>query len=270
MNAYGRGRHCAFTLVELLVVIVLITVIAAVALPALNGAMRAGRVVKDLAQLRGLQQAHLAYATDHDGRFVDVGMPHGGLANEEVAWIATLREYYDSEAVLHSPLDRSKHWPLDEGGEGVPLDGTTDRFRRTSYGCNNYLSRSYSPLAAELGPAAATDRLTSVGNPANTVHFLIMAFDGDFAGADHVHVENWWISDAAPDLPPVAAANHVQTNAAGGKENDWLARSNYGFVDGHVETLAFTDVFRTPDDNKMNPDVAKLAGTWAANRVDPE
>ena len=83
---------------------------------------------------------HLAYTGDNSGRFIDVGLPHGNLADEEVAWINTLEEYYADPDIIRSPLDTSPHWPTDKGGDGVALDDQGTIFRRTSYGCNNSYS----------------------------------------------------------------------------------------------------------------------------------
>ena len=85
-----------------------------------------------------------------------------------------------------------------------------------------------------------------------------MAATGSFAGADHVHVENWWIGDSHPDAPPVLASNQVQTNVVSGKQRSSEAKSNYGFVDGHVETRHFFDVYIDPNRNAFNPEVAPL------------
>lgn len=248
-------RRSAFTLTELLVAILLIALLVSILLPSVRTVARRARVARDLTQLRTLQQASVLYAADHDGLLVDVGLQHGGLPDAPVAWIVTMAEDYGAPAVLRSPLDASPHWPSSDGGDGVPIDGTTDRFRRTSYGCNNHLSRTFAPAAA-IDPDAVADRLSRVPSAAATVHFLHMAFRGPFAGADHVHVENWWIGDFAPDLPPTAAAGQTQTDAVDGPSAGWDARSNYGFVDGHVETLAFRDVFVNDRINRFDPATA--------------
>ncbi len=253
-HASHRAR-CAFTLVELLVVIAIIVIVIGVISIAMSSARQSARSTMCLAQLRALQTAQLAYATDHRGHFVDVGLPHGGLAFEEVAWINTLKPYHDNAIALRSPLDTSVHWPASEGGGGVPVPGTVDSFRRTSYGMNNFLSRNFSPAAA-IDPATAADRLSKVPAPSATVMFLLMAPTGPFAGSDHPHVEEWWIGPGVPELPAVQAASQVFTHAAGGKEASWDARSNWSFVDGSVATLPFGSVYRTNQWNRFDPAIA--------------
>lgn len=255
-------NRTAFTLLELLVVIGLVLAIAAIIVPTLGRARQRASVAECGSQMRQLQVAHWSYAVEHDGRLIDAGLPHGGTGNPEVAWINTLEPLLSSSRGLQSPLDSSPHWSKDVGGDGVPVAGTTDRFRRTSYGLNNYLTQ-YSPAADETGNPYANARvLTDVPRPANTVHFLIMVFEDDdgFAGADHVHVENWRID------PPRLAAAQMQTNATDGEAGNPDARSNYGFLDGHVEELMFSEVYATPsfgapgaeDRNSFNPAVAGL------------
>lgn len=256
----------AFTVVELLVVMAIIMLLIGLLFPAFHGVKRAALKAKDLNQLRNLQLAQTAYMNDHDGAFIDVGLGHGGSDNEEQAWINTLEEYYCNKVVVRSPLDWSPHWPLEEGGEGVPVG--EGRYRRTSYGCNNFLSRTYSPWAA-IDPSKAADRLGRVPNPASTVHFLHMAMVGEFAGADHTHIENWWHD------PARIAITETQLNAVRGSEvadiNNvtqqeaaalWEATSNYTFVDGHVETLAFHQVYLDNETNLFDPAQSFKIAQW--------
>lgn len=272
-----RPAH-AFSLVELLVVLALIALLVGILIPILGGARDSARVVGCVSNLRQLGMAHAAYATDHDGAFVDAGLPHGAALDESVAWINTLSVYYGGasaedvsqdqqrrrfDRVLRSPLDDSPHWMPSVGG-GVPVEGSSPgdpRYRRSSYGLNNYLSRTYSPVVAIEGPFAAIRSVDEIPDPAGTVHFSVMAFRGPFAGADHVHVESWWQN------PPVLAAAELQTNAAGGPPVDWTSRSNYLYVDGHVETATFADVYRPPYDR--DGDGLVRAGD-VVNRFDPE
>jgi prepilin-type N-terminal cleavage/methylation domain-containing protein len=266
--------HRGFTIAELMVVVAIILLLIGLLLPALHGVQRRARVVKCLTNLRQIQLAHWNYIEDHRGYFIDVGLAHGGAGNESVAWVNTLQEYYDSKLVLHSPLDNSKHWPVEDGGDGIPVPGSTNQLRRTSYGCNNFLSRTLSPLAA-IDSTQGFHRLSQVKNPARTVHFLIMAYTGEFAGADHVHVENWLppIPNVNPAIAAVNAFKEMQLNAVDGPEVDRDAitsgtataaeigalrasTSNYGFLDGSASSLTFTDVFINQQRNRFNPDAA--------------
>ncbi|MBG84949.1 MAG: hypothetical protein CMJ40_10460 [Phycisphaerae bacterium] len=237
-----------FTLVELMAVIVILALLLGVLIPSMQSISHQSLVTADLGNLRSLQSAHYQYAVDSKGKFADAGLSHGGLANEKIAWLNTLGAYVDIKGIIRSPLDTSPHWEM-------PIEGTTNRYRRTSYGWNNYLSRTKSPAAA-IDPRSAADRLSRVSSPANTVHFLHMVATGDFAGSDHVHVENWWISDAMPGAPAILAANHVQTNVVAGEAKTNSAKANYGFVDGSVQTLYFSDVFLRPDRNRFDPEIA--------------
>lgn len=243
-----RSLMRGFTLVELLVVIAVMALLIAIFLPSMRGVRERAVTAKCLSNMRNMQIAHFTYATEHNGRFIDVGLSHGGSTYDpEVAWINTLKSYYGSDLVVKSPADRSPHWPAEQGGQGVPVPPSTDRFRRTSYGVNNFMSRS-----APADPVRTYDSLAKTPVPSATIHFLIMAEEGSFAGADHPHVENWW-SPGNPDAPPILASAQVATGLHGGKARTWEARSNYGFLDGHAETLLFAEVYRTPDLNRFDP-----------------
>jgi len=254
------ARSRGFTLVELVLVVAIIALLVAILLPAMQAARHAARTARCLANVRSLQQAHLSYATDNRGLFADVALPHGGLGDPEKSFVTTLRPWFDNPDVLHSPLDRSPHWPTSAGGDGTPVPQSGGALRQTSYGMNNYLSRQYSPAAA-IDPAAGADRMSRVPSPASTVMVLFMAEEGPFSGSDHPHVEEWWVSGAMADLPPIQASSQVAIGAAGGKPKSWDARSNWGFLDGHVETMPFGDVYLTNEINRFDPAVA---GTFSA------
>ncbi len=257
-----RTHSRAFTLIELLVVVAIVALIVALLLPSMGLLRRSGVTTKCLNNLRNLQVAHFTYMSDHNGRFIDVGLSHDGdHGNEELTWVNTLAEYYGSELLVRSPADNSPHWPAEREGQGVPLDGTSDEFRRTSYGANNFLSRS-----VPADPFKLYDSLAKVSAPSNTVHFLIMAETGEFAGADHPHVESWW-TPANPEASPVLAANQIASGLHGGVARSWDARSNYGFLDGHAETLMFSEVYRSAELNRFDPARANLfAMRQAQNR----
>ncbi len=241
-------RHLrAFTLVELLVVIGIISVLIGILLPALSAARRASDRTNCLSNMRSMQIAHWMYITDNKGYMIQAGLSHGGhTPNEEAAWIHTLSVYYGQSLLHRCPSDVSPHWP---GGSPVP--GSTDTYRRTSYGINSFLDVNMVPWG---GPYV---KINQVRQASATIHFIEMAETGEFAGADHPHIENW-MPGGNPAAPPILAAVQLQTNRHGrsSKDKTYDAVANYGFLDGHAETLSFGEVFRSFDQNRFDPAVA--------------
>ncbi len=277
LRTHGPGRRSgpawpAFTLVELLVVIAVIALLMAILLPSLSGARRAARTTKCLAQVRMLETAHVLYINDFKEAFVDAALAHGGLGDPRRAWPMTLAQYAEGPLVLRSPGDDSALWAVSEGGSDAgmtfrayaeayaadPASPPTGRVARwTSYGLNNYVTRSKKP-ARQLMARPSYDTLARIPRPSATVHFLMMTRgdpDPQFARSDHVHVENW--SDAGAAGAPRAASAQMQLNAHGGARNSWRGAANYGFLDGHASTLNFEQVYADFDNNSFYPEIAK-------------
>lgn len=238
----SRTGRAAFSLVELLVVVGIIAVLIGILLPALSKARRMARTTQCLSNMRNMQTAHWMYVNDNNGLIIQAGLAHGGVdAKEEVAWINTLQQYYGPQLIHRCPADESPHWP---GGIPVPNSGGK-QYRRTSYGINNFLDYELCPWG---GPYK---KINQIRQASATIQFVIMAETGDFAGADHPHIENW-ISNI-----PFQASKHLATGIHGGKPKSWDAISNYGFLDGHAETLRFRDAFENFTRNKFDPAVTQ-------------
>jgi prepilin-type N-terminal cleavage/methylation domain-containing protein/prepilin-type processing-associated H-X9-DG protein len=230
-----------FTLVELLVVIGIIAVLIAILVPALSKAREAAARTKCLSNMRNMQTAHWMYVNENKGYLIQAGLAHGGAhAREGVAWINTLQPYYQSRLVARCPADDSPHWP-----GGIPIPPSTDQFRRSSYGINEFLDRDLCPWG---GPYM---KMTQIRRPASTIQFLEMAEQGEYAGADHPHMD-LWVGNV-----PAKAATHLEIHQHGGPPRSWDSVANYGFLDGHVESLRFSEVYRSRQENKLDPAVAR-------------
>jgi prepilin-type N-terminal cleavage/methylation domain-containing protein/prepilin-type processing-associated H-X9-DG protein len=254
----ARSRR-AFTLVELLAVVAIVASLVALLFPAASALRQRARATACLSNLRSLQQASLAYSADSAGWLIDARLPHGGAdpnsnqgSAQSFVSVLAARGYCDT-TLIRSPLDESPHWSAAQGGGDVPVPNSNGRFRLTSYGLNNHLAREYSPWAG-IDPSLATDRLSKVPSHARTVQLLLMTPTGEYAGADHPHVEGWGSGAQAP----VLAAAQVAVAAASQDRPSAASLSNWSFLDGHVESLSFGRVYSNPQRNLLDPNISQL------------
>ncbi|MEM6260170.1 MAG: type II secretion system protein [Planctomycetota bacterium] len=258
-----QNKQQGFTLIELLVVISIIAMLIAILLPALGRARRTARAVHCLSNVRQMQIAHTMFFGENEGKMIQGGLGHGtgnGDADEDVAWLNTLEEYYGSPLLRKSPLDDSPYWPPGQGGSGLVADN--GEYRRTSYGINGYLTR----FVTDAGGYQLYRTVDEVPQPSATVNFLLMTFErSGFASADHTHPDTWGV----PGFSEAAVGNaerEIELSAVSGDDGTFAAVSNYGFLDGHADALAFRDVWRgtqfTPPltytfDNNFDPAMAR-------------
>jgi hypothetical protein len=246
----------------MLVVVGLIAVLVGLVLPGISMARRAGATSKDLSNLRSLSQAHAAYMNVFKECFADAALAEDPAEAErlrldnplEESFVTTLQPYGDGALELRSPLDRSAAWaPMDmsEVPAGLAL-------RRTSYGLNNYLSRRFSPVIDET-PApgcpqrSPADRLSRVQNPAATVCFVPLAYEGAFSTADHVHIELLGEVQDNPMKLAEIAAQMMAISAADGRGPSPASESNYSYLDGHTATVRFERLYETREETAFNP-----------------
>lgn len=253
-------RRRGFTLIEVLVVVAIIALLVAILLPSLARARLAARRAMCLNNIRNMETAHWLYLTSNNGWLIQVGLGHDSEADEtSLAWINTLQRIYKDKLVLHSPLDDSPYWPVEQGGRGVPVPPTATlavkRYRRTSYGVNDFLSLNMtSGIILDASGPQTWARIEKIPNPAGMVHFLFMAKLGPYAGSDHPHVYEWDSGMPPPSLAtPVMAATQMEIGAYGGPVKSWDSLSGYGFLDGHAEPLQFQKVYKDQNNNKFDP-----------------
>ncbi|MBI4579646.1 MAG: prepilin-type N-terminal cleavage/methylation domain-containing protein [Planctomycetes bacterium] len=253
-------RRRGFTLIEVLVVAAIIALLLSILLPSLANARKAARRTMCLTNLKSLEEAHWLYLTSSNGWLIRAGLNHG-IQNDnlKVAWISTLQRSYKNRLVVRSPVDDSPHWLVSEGGQGVPVPNKKGYpYRRTSYGINNFLDVETVPDLT--GRHVTWPKIEKVRNPSGIVHFVFMVERCDpanayysptdcLAASDHPHVEDWAeVSDR-----PRKAATQLEIQAHGGPK--WSSKSitNYGFLDGHADTLRFEQVYKDLERNQFDP-----------------
>ena len=224
----------AFTLIELLVVIAIIALLIGLLLPVLGAARKTAKNTACLANLRSLEQAHQVYAAEHDGWMI--------ATSHASTWFDALRRY-DANLLLRSPLDTSPHF-----AGGTPIGGA---YRQTSYAINRYVSPDFIGGVGRLGQVPRTSA---------TVHFVINLFadPGNPANPspvnDHVHADLW---SFPPGQAPALASRDSQINAHGGDLGTPDALAPYAYLDGHVETTAFGEVYVDHLANRFDPATAR-------------
>ena len=241
--------RCAFTLVELLVTLAIIALLIGMILPVLGSAKNSARAVQCLSNIRQMEIAHTAYAMDNNGRLIQANLAHAGITHGTFdPWFVTLAEGYGVGVTAKSPLDDSPHWGPAPNGKPIP-GAPIDQRRVTSYGINNFLDQVTNPWGPDFDTHWQGYTWNNVKNPSGTIHFLIMAYTGEYAGADHPHVESWLEHPS----PPSKASTQVQINAVRGQKDSPEAVSNWGYLDGHAKTQAFADVLTDIDTNQFDP-----------------
>src|SRR5688572_1821119 len=123
------ARRCAFTLVELLVVIGIIAVMIGILLPTLTRARQSGVRTQCLSNVRQLCVAQAMYANEYKNALVAA---NDGSYNVHGSWIGALERVFKSALARRCPADDSRYFD-------VPLPGSTSppAYRATSYAINN-------------------------------------------------------------------------------------------------------------------------------------
>lgn len=238
------GRHArigAFTLVELLISIGIIGLLIGILIPALFKARQAGRKTHCLSNLRGLAMAQVMYAAENKNLLV---VADDGSHNIQGSWIGLLEPYAGKSLIRVCPEDRSRFFYQPDTTTGNPV------LRTTSYAINNYVSPTHSPLAEPVR------RITQVKHASRVIQFVELAESGSYAVADHIHVQLFY-SSAVPHLTLNRINSQMPVGRHGGTRRQWSGVLNYAFLDGHVESLALSDVYTSPDENRFNPEVAR-------------
>ena len=231
------GRGSAFTLVELLVVIGVIALLIGVLLPVLSKARAQAQRAQCLANLRSMELAQMLYAEDLGNELVDAG---DGSYAPQGSWIDMLQPYSATPLLRRCPSDNSPYF------DALDTDLSPAVYRLTSYGLNSYIT-SHAPLGTT--PPVI---ITNVPYSSEVIQFVELAETGAYAVADHVHIDEVY-DPLVPAFTLPRLCGQMPVGRHGGTVNGWSGILNYGFLDGHAESLPLSSVYSSHTSNLFNP-----------------
>lgn len=238
MNLRAARQTHAFTLIELLVVISIIALLIAILLPALGAARNSARSIKCASNTRQLAMACVMHQSDHKERY-----PYMWVTDSEGnyrTWREQIWEYCGQSAELYDCPSDPEH-RFSEGYNGrTPADIMDDAYVDEEwaidggYGAANIHWVSNDGAESVFGRSLGQE--TEDGRVKNPTR-CIMFGDGYSTTASGYY---WWIwSDA--NSGNVAGYNRAEEAIDLGYDRH-AEKSNYGFADGHVETLTADEI----------------------------
>lgn len=230
-------RRCAFSLIELLVVVAILTLLIALLLPAIQSARGAARHTECKSNMRQIGLAVLMFCDSNNGKFPLLAYHNNDNSDRnelQKSWIATLQPYLES-------VDQVRFCPEDSDGvEGrIPT--------ATSFAMNGYLRARRMMDTSDLPPAVAeqirrsTTGLVENFNKLQKTHATILMMEGTAAqlgtNYDHVHSYEWFSEQnlVRRNAPDYAVFASVSSEVAVARH---LGGANYVYADGHVATIA--------------------------------
>jgi prepilin-type processing-associated H-X9-DG protein len=254
-----RRRYCAFTLVELLVVLGLIVVLMSLLVPAMGKARAAARSTACLSNVRQIGTAWVMYTAEHKGQLINYiwSTPKTADTAWYGYWTGVMDEYQVRGEALLCPAasevsqqnkgygNARLAWTgelLTSGANGIKLTATT--FRVSSYGMNKYMTAN--------ADDTLTTKITGMRRLSDLPVFLDCAY-ADVRPADG--------SDGLPvEIPPDLNGNVVP----GVSPEHWkflLARHGRGinvfFADGSARWVPLDETYEL-----------KWNNNWQASHLD--
>jgi prepilin-type N-terminal cleavage/methylation domain-containing protein/prepilin-type processing-associated H-X9-DG protein len=227
--SFGITSRCAFTLVELLVVISVIAILAAMLLPTLSRNQESARRIKCASNLRQLGIAAQLYWNDNDGRcFTTKTVPTNGGVIHWCGWLDSSRP--EGERLYN--FSSGKLFPYLSGSDVRLCPSLNAAKGRLKLKATNIVFFSYGYNGVSLSPSRASSppiNTSQIKHLTETALFADSAQVNDFqppASHSNPMLEEWYYLDdptnqSSPSYYPHGHFRHSQ-------------KANVVFCDGHA------------------------------------
>jgi prepilin-type N-terminal cleavage/methylation domain-containing protein/prepilin-type processing-associated H-X9-DG protein len=221
----GKPDACAFTLVELLVVVAIIALLIAILLPSLARARQTAVSTMCLSNLRQFAAASHMYAQRHSDRYPLAHWSSFNMSTNvftQYAWdFTTERDWAHGGAITVRPgllwegrtTEEIHQCPAFDGGSNTPADPYTGYNYNTSYVGHGQGEQIEAPV-----------RLSDVRRPSQCALFG----DGEYAAGANKHMR-------AP-LPDLEYGDSFSAPEAGTQGYRHAKATDAAFADGHAES----------------------------------
>ena len=239
----AKTNCSGFTLIELLVVIALIVTLIAMVVPSLKGAMYEARAAKCATQTRQWANAFNAFTVENKSNLPAFANQYPGLSRHSL-WYNQTAMYIGLETfTADDPLGsakNSRNWYAE-----IRKCPAGSAFVGVHYGGFNSRTPAHAPInyqthAKSEPPTRYPDlKLVSVKNPSGWA----MLFDT----VNHfMYSPNGWLRTIDMDEDGIPDTHNVLSTTTtyiynGARPREHMNATNIGFVDTHVERIAFSE-----------------------------
>lgn len=252
-QAYG-ARHHAFTLIELLVVIAIISILASLLMPSISRSMEMARSVACANNMRQIGQLAIMYGNDYKGRFPGAATSTRGFPDINPACWSEILGAYANINIRRVPIAPGYTGDLFCPSIRKLNDTNLDKWKR-SYMFNQDAAGGL-PYSGTWASLDAGPHGQMISPPDGFSEYRIGATISSFKHPSYTfmlteterHADYIFLQSGGADIVLGDNPSYAPWSAFGGmfgfRHN---LSANFTAIDGHVESLHYTEDINTPE-----------------------